>query len=267
MVLIAVGALLAVLAYDAQSSIDEIGAKTTDPALMERVAMFESQRDLFLVTSIGALFMGFFALAILGEASTPSTVPSTQMISAAKLANNLVVGLSLTGNATFLPKRHGLTTERMFVSARGTGDLPGSLSDDLIISPGKDGSTPGMIVEPLGLRLLDHIETDIGVSLADAGLEAAEGGLQILKHGLGMMRDFHLKERDGKTVLRVEYSGLAQACASVRKERPSVCRQVPCVGCSAILTAAARATGKAVSIAEVDNSKSNVVFTLELRDW
>ncbi len=264
---IALGALLVVLAYSAQSSVDEIGPQTTDPVLKERVAMFEDQRDLFLVTSIGSLFIGLFALAVLGEASTPTAVPSTQMVSAARMADNLVTGLSLAGNSTFLPRKKGLTRERMFVPSAGTGDLPQTLSDDLILSPGKDGSTPGIVVEPLGLRLLDNIESEIDIALADAGIEAVEGGLQVLKHGMGIMKDFHLKERDGGIVLRVEYSGLSDACSSIRKDRPSVCRQVPCVGCSCILTALARSTGRAVSIRDVDNKEPNVVFTLDLRDW
>lgn len=265
--LVAVGALLLVLTYSAQLSIDDIGAQTTDPGLMQRVAMLEDQRNLFLVTSIGTLLMGFFAVAILGERSTPSSVPGTQMISAARLANGLAVGLSLAGNSSFLPARHGLTIEKMFIPAKGLGDLPGALSDDLVMSPGKDGSTPGVIVEPLGLKLLDHVETDLGLSLSGTGLEAAEGGLQMLKHGMGMMKDFHFKERDGKTVLRVEYSGLSEECRSIRKERPDVCRQVPCAGCSCLLTAMARATGKAVTISDVDNSHDTVIFTLESREW
>jgi hypothetical protein len=82
-----------------------------------------------------------------------------------------------------------------------------------------------------------------------------------------MMRDFHFKEREGKTLLRVEYSGLLEACRTVRKERPDTCRQMACVGCSCLLSAAARATGKLVGVEEVDNAKDTVVFTLNIREW
>ena len=124
-----------------------------------------------------------------------------------------------------------------------------------------------MIVEPFGLRLLDDIEKDLGTELKGVGVEAAEGTLQILKHGLGLMKDFHFKERDGRTVLRVEYSGLLDACRTVRKEKPDTCRQLSCVGCSCLMSAAARATGMIVKVEEVDNSKDMVEFTLRLEEW
>ena len=96
---------------------------------------------------------------------------------------------------------------------------------------------------------------------------SAEGVLQVLKHDHGIIRDFHFKERDGRTVLRVEYKGLLGACRSVRKEMPDTCRQMACAGCSCLLAAAARATGKRVEVEGVDNSQDTVVFTLRLSDW
>jgi len=81
------------------------------------------------------------------------------------------------------------------------------------------------------------------------------------------MRDFHFKEREGKTILRVEYSGLLDACRTVRAERPDTCRQMACVGCSCLLSAAARATGRLVRVEDVDNSRDEVAFTLAIREW
>jgi hypothetical protein len=124
-----------------------------------------------------------------------------------------------------------------------------------------------MLSKPLGLALLDAIQSESGTSLEGVGLEAAEGVLQVLKHDHGIIRDFHFKERDGRTVLRVEYKGLLGACRSVRKEMPDTCRQMACVGCSCLLAAAARATGKRVEVEGVDNSQDTVVFTLRLSDW
>ena len=262
-----VGAVLLILAYDTQTSIDEIG-DTNDPLLQDRVSNLEDRRDAFLVTAIGALFMGLFAIAMLGEPSSPAILPSEQMISAARMNADTLAGLSLTGNAAYLPAKHGTSKERILVS-ESTKEItpPAALSDDLVVTPGKDGSTPGIIIEPLGLALLNSVERETGTSLAGVGIESAEGALQILKHGFGMMRDFHFKERDGKTVFRVEYSGLLEACRTVRKERPDTCRQISCFGCSCLLVAAARATGKMVEVESVDNGPDTVVFTLLLKDW
>jgi hypothetical protein len=265
--LVAVGIILLVLAYNAQSKIDDIGA-TNEAILQERVSMLENERNTYLVTSIGALFIGMFGIALLGEPSTPRMVVHSEMISAARMANEMLAGLSLKGNATYLPARHGLTRERVFVPASGSSaSTPLALSDDFTMSPGKDGSVPGIIVEPYGLKLLDDIERELATDLKGAGLEAAEGTLQMLKGGLGMMRDFHFKERDGKTVLRVEYGGLLEACRTVRKERPDTCRQFECIGCSCLLSAAARSTGKRVDVEAVDNSKDMVEFTLRIEEW
>jgi hypothetical protein len=265
--LVAVGIVLLILTYNAQSNIDEIGA-TNDPVLQHQVTVYENQRDLCLVGGIGFVFMGMFAIAMLSEPSMPALLSQSEMVSASRMANETAQGLQLKGNACYLPAKHGLTRERIFIPAPiGNPAAPVALSDDLVMSPGKDGSTPGMLLEPLGFELLNRIERELDTNLLNVGLEAAEGTLQILKHGLGMMKDFHFKEREGKTVLRVEYSGLINACRKVRKERPDTCRQVECIGCACLFTAAARATGKVVCIDEVDNSRDTVVFTLSLKEW
>ena len=265
--LVAVGSLLLILTYNAQSNIDEIGA-TNDPVLQDRVSIYENQRNLYLVGGIGFVFMGMFAIALLSEPSMPALLSQSEMISTSRMANETAQGLQLEGNACYLPAKHGLTRERIFIPAPvGNSAAPLALSDDLVMSPGKDGSTPGVLMEPLGLELLNRIELELDANLLNIGLEAAEGTLQILKHGLGMMKDFHFKEREGKTVLRVEYGGLIDACRKVRKDRPDTCRQVGCVGCACLFTAAARATGKVVCIDDVDNSRDTVVFTFTLKEW
>jgi hypothetical protein len=265
--LVVVGVILLLLAYDAQTGIDDI-VKTNDPALQTRLSALENERNAYVVASIGTLFIGLFAIAILSEPSLPKTISNSEMVSVAQMAGQTLAGLSLKGNATYLPAKHGLNREKVFVPASGSSaDLPVALSEDLTMSPGKDGSMPGIIVEPFGLVLLDEIERELGTSLKGAGLETAEGSLQMLKHGLGMMRDFHFKEREGKSVLRVEYSGLLEACRTVRKERPDTCRQLQCVGCACLLSAAARATDKRVDVESVDNSSDTVEFTLKLGDW
>jgi hypothetical protein len=265
--LAAVGAILLILAFDAQTGIDDIG-DTNDPSLQVRMTKLEDQRDTYLVSAIGALFMGLFAVAMLGEPSSPAILPKQQMVSTARMNADVLAGLSLSGNAAYLPAKHGASKERTLVAeSKKAITPPAAISDDMTVTPGKDGSTPGIMVEPLGLALLNAVEKEIGTSLAGVGIESAEGALQMLKHGLGMMRDFHFKEREGKTILRVEYSGLLDACRTVRKERPNTCRQISCVGCSCLLTAAARSTGKMVAVEDVDNANDSVVFTLDLRDW
>ncbi len=265
--LIFAGLVLLLLAFDAQSGIDEIG-ETNDPILQERLERLEDRRDVFLVTAIGTVFLGMFAIAVLGEPSTPSMVSGDQMVATAKMAGGILGALSLEGNSQYLPARHGLEKEKVFVpTTKGPATPAVALTEDMVVSPGKDGSTPGVIVEPLGLGLLDSVESELRTKVEGAGLEAAEGTLQILKHGLGILRDFHFKEREGRTVLRVEYKSLLEACRAVRKERPDTCRQMQCVGCSCLLAAAARATGKVVAVEEVDNSTDTVVFTLDLREW
>ena len=267
LVLVGLGISLLVLGLSAQLDIDSIGA-TTDPALQERVSQLESERDLFILTAAGTLFLGLFMSFILAEKKVASVVPESQMTAAAKGAKDILSGLSLAGNAVYLPAKHGLTREKIFVPAtNGSMSPPTVLSDDLTLSPGKDGATPGLLIEPAGMRLLNDLESQLGLKVADTDTEFVEGGLQILKHGLSVMRDFHFKERDGKTILRVEYSGFSEPCRLIRKEWPDTCRQMSCVGCSCLLTALARATGKIVKIDEVDNKEDTVVFTLSLLEW
>lgn len=265
--ILATGGALLLMAYAANAEISEIG-ETPDPALQDRISQLEGERNLGTIGGIGFAFLGLFGIALLGEAGSPRAIAEDEMIAAARVSGDILKSLQLTGNSVYLPARHGLSVERVFIPGpRGTPTLPAALSADLVLSPGKDGSSPGIALEPLGVRLLDGIEKDLGSKISETGLEGAEGSLQMLKHGLSIMRDFHFKERDGRTVMRVEYKDLLEACRTVRKERPDTCRQMACIGCSCILTAAARATGKAIVVESVDNSKDTIVYTLELREW
>ncbi|HUU07479.1 MAG TPA: hypothetical protein VMW88_03625, partial [Thermoplasmata archaeon] len=142
-----------------------------------------------------------------------------------------------------------------------------ALSDDMAVAPGRDGSSPGMLMEPPGLKLLETIEEDYGAVFSGTDIESVEGNLQVLKHSLNLLKDFHFKERDGKTLLRVEYGDMLSACRSVRRDMPDTCRQVACIGCSCLLLAVARATGKVVKVENVENSDDTVIFTLQLREW
>lgn len=265
--LVVVGAVLLVMMLGAQSRIDEIG-ETTDDALLVELDDLRDARGAYMVSGIGLIFLGLFGVAILSERSAPVKLSESQMLGSARMAHDFLAGLSLAGDASYLPAKNGLTRERAFLPAPREGGVPpAATSDDLTVSPGKDGSTPGMLVEPLGLDLLYSIQYESGTDLAGVGLEAAEGALQVLKHDHGIIRDFHFKERDGRTVLRVEYKELLGACRTVRRDMPDTCRQMACIGCSCILAAAARATGKRVEVERVDGSQDTVVFTLRLWDW
>jgi len=262
-----VGVFLLALAYNASAQIAEIG-ETPDLLLQQRISELEDQRDLCIVAGVGFAFLGLFGVAVLGEASSPRMLSRDQMVSTAKAANDIIHSLQVTGNAVYLPAKHGLSRERVFIPGKkGAVVLPMALSDDLVLSFGKDGSSPGITLQPLGVGMLDNIEKELSTSVSGIGTDAAEGALQMMKHGLGLVRDFHFKERDGRTVMRVEYKDLLDACKAVRKESPNTCRQMACIGCACILTAAARATEKAVIIEDVDNSKDTIVYTLELREW
>ena len=103
------------------------------------------------------------------------------MVSSAKAMDGVVKGLSLTGNSRYLPARHGLTQERVFVPASTRSFAPPVVvSDDLSFSPGKDGSTPGMMVEPLGLSMLDRIEKELDSSVSGMTPEQVEAAERAL---------------------------------------------------------------------------------------
>lgn len=262
-----VGLFLLIMMFNTQTQIDEIG-ETTDPILLGDLADLRDARDAYMVSAVGFLFLGLFGVFVLSERSVPVKLSEAQMHGTAKMAHDFAAGLSLAGNASYLPARNGLTKERLFLPATRDGSVPPTaVSDDLTVSPGKDGSTPGMLVEPLGLNMLNDIQSGSGTSFEGIGLEAAEGALQVLKHDLGIIRDFHFKERDGKTVLRVEYKELLDACRRIRKDMPDTCRQMACAGCACMLTAVARATNKMVVVQNVKNDQDTVVFTLNLKDW
>ena len=261
------GIILLVLAFNAQNKINDIGS-TNDPVLEDRVLALENYRNFFMISGVGILFAGLFAAFVLVERSVPLLISESEMKSTAKISSQLISGLSLSGNALYLPTNHGLTQERIFIPAPASSSLPPvALSDDLTMSPGKDGTTPGILIEPLGFDLLGRIEKELGIDLRGTDIETAEASLQMLKQGFSAVKDFHLRETEDDITMRIEYAALAEACRNIRAELPDTCRQMSCIMCSCILTAVARATGKAVRVKSVDNSEDRIVFHLELRDW
>jgi hypothetical protein len=261
------GSVLLVLAYLSQLDINNLGVPGT-PLDERKLAILEGQRNVYLLTAVASLFLALFGASLSPERIVPVAVLSDQMMSTARTAGDYCTSSSLRGNAFYLPPRNGLTRERVFVPRSSNLENPKEgLSDALAALSSGEGGNGAVLLEPLGLSLLDHVEKESGSKISDAGLEGLEGSLQMLKHDFGILKDFHFKAREDKTVLRVEYSGLAEACKAVRNERPDTCRQVSCFGCSCVLSAAARATGKMVQVEAVDNAQERVEFTISLHDW
>jgi|GEM_PF-635200 len=263
----AFGVVLLFLAYSVQVDLNALGAPLT-PDAEHQFAALEGKRNVYLLTASGCLFLALFGASLPSERVTPIHVLQNQMLSTARTTGDYCRSNSLGGNALYLPAKNGLTRERVFIPVSAGLEPPKKgLTDAVTALATKSGGVGAVLLEPLGLSLLDHVEGQLNIKMSGAGLESVENTLQTLKHDYGLMKDFHFKERDGKTVLRVEYGGLANACNSVRKERPETCRQNSCFGCACMLSAAARATGKMVKVESVDNGQDRVEFTISLQDW
>lgn len=264
---IAAGIASLLLAYSAHREILAL-SPTTDEEVLQRISDLEDLRALFLNLGFGAAFVGVFAIFVLTERSLPAELMQRQMLSQARMTNELVTNLNLKGSAAYIPAKFALTREKVLVPASDNSSLAlPIMTDDLVFSLGTDKATLGIFLTPPGLDLLDGFERDLGVSNKDVGLEALEGNLQIAKLGHGLVRDLRIKERDGEVVLRVDHYSLLDACRTARATAPDVCRQVACPVCSAFLTGIARATGKIVKIARVESEGERVQFHLRLLEW
>jgi len=258
-----IGVAMSFAAYSANSEVAAIGV-STDPALIQKFNDFAHQRDVYTILAISAFFLGAFSVTLMAEKSINPLPAEAEMISQARMASQMIVGLNLNGNATYIPAKGALTSERIFIPATKTRvRIPNAITDDLVLSPGKDGSTPGAILTPSGVDLLLACEKESKRDFSGIGLEALEADMQTLRYGYGLMKDFHIKESGEGISLRVEYSALRQACRTVRKEFPDTCRQFSCFGCAGILAGIARATGQAIQVKDVDNSQDRVLFRLE----
>lgn len=234
-----------------------------DPALEQLFDDLTSQRDILTMLGVSSIFLGLFGMVMLGERSISIVPAEAEMISQARISRQMLRGLNLSGNAVFVPRNATLDTERVFIPSGGNDlRLPEAISEDLVFSPGKDGSAPGALLIPPGADLLRICERESERSFDGIGAEALEGELQILKHGFGILRDFHIKERDGKLVMRIEHSGLGDACALIRAELPDTCRQLSCPACSCVLSGIAKALGRPIAVEEVKNTEPQVVFHL-----
>ncbi len=261
------GAVLLFLAYSVQVDLNQLGTPLTSADEHER-SVLEGQRNVYFLTAAGCLFLAFFGASLPSERVAPVHVLQNQMLSTARATSDYCRTNSLDGNALYLPAKHGLTRERVFIPVTaGLAPPKKGLSDAVTSLSSMSGGIGAVLLEPLGLSLLDHVEGELNIKMAGAGIESVENTLQTLKHDYGIMKDFHFKDRGDQMVLRVEYGGLAKACCAVRKERPETCRQHSCFGCACMLSAAARATGKMIRIDSVDNSQNRVEFTLSLHEW
>ena len=261
------GAVLLFLAYSVQVDINALGTPLS-PADEHARAVLEGQRNVYFLTAAGCLFLALFGASLPSERVTPVHVLQNQMVSTARTTGDYCSSNALDGNALYLPAKNGLTRERIFIPM-SAGLMPpkNGLSDGVTSLSNGNGGVGAVLLEPLGLSLLDHVEGELNIKMSGAGLESVENTLQTLKHDYGLMKDFHFKGNGERKILRVEYGGLANACNAVRRERPETCRQNSCFGCACMLSAAARATGKMVKIESVDNTHERVEFTISLHDW
>jgi hypothetical protein len=257
------GLIMILASLAANSDAMSIG-QSNDPALIREFNDLAHQRDLYAILGVSSFFLSAFSLVVMAESSINPISSGAEMISQARLSSQFTAGLSLQGNAVFIPGKGALKSERMMIPAsRSHIRLPNAITDDLIISPGNDGSTPGAILVPLGANLLDLCEKEAKRDFSGIGLSGLEDELQSLKSGFGLMKDFHIKESDGEIILRVEYSVLKEACRAVRNDLPDTCRQISCFGCSCILAGISKATGQNISVISVDNAHERVVFQLK----
>jgi len=262
-VLSVIGMIMLLASVAANNDAAAIGA-STDPILSGKYVDLTHLRDLYSILGISGLFLGAFSLVILTERSMSPMTAEAEMISQARVSSQILKGLNLFGNAVYVSKRGGMTSEKVFIPAtRGKVVLPKALADDLVMSPGSDGSTPGALIAPTGIDLLALCEKEAKRSSAGIGLVALEGDMQSLKYGFGLMKEFHIKDSDELITVRVEYSGVDVACKAVRTELPDTCRQISCFGCSCILTGVAKAIGQPVRVAGVDNEQDRIIFHLE----
>jgi len=240
---------------------------TTDPEDLQRISDLEDQRAVLLNLAFGASFLGVFALFVMTERTLPADIAQRQMMSQARLLNELVTNLNLKGSAAYIPAKFALTHEKLLIPSSDNSLALPIMTDDLVFSLGADKATLGVFLTPPGLDLLDGFERDMAVSNKDAGLEAFEGNMQIAKLGLGLVKDYKIKERGGETILRLEHSAFVDSCRSIRALMPDVCRQAGCPICSAFLTGIARSTGKIVKVKRVENDTDRMLFHLELIPW
>jgi len=262
-VLISIGIVMLLAFIAANNDAMAMGA-STDPVLTGKFNDLAHLRDLYGILGMSAFFLGAFSLIILTERSINPLTAEAEMVSQARMSSQILKGLNLFGNAVYVSKRGAMTGEKVFIPAtRGRIKLPKALTDDLIMSPGSDGSTPAMLIAPTGIDLLALCEKEAKRSCAGIGLVALDNDMQSLKSGFGLLKDFRIKESEGHIIVRVEYSGAKTACKAVRTELPDTCRQVSCFGCSCILTGVAKAIGQAVRVEGVDNANDRVIFRLE----
>ena len=213
-----------------------------------------NQDSLSIRIGFSSILIGLFMIFMITEKSIPKKISSAQVEGNLEVVKNITKELNLAGNAVFLPRSDTLEEERIFIPLNKTDIKLPEIDSDIVFSTGSDGKSLGISVPPAGLKLLQEIEKEADFEHTE--LDDIEEKLQTFV-GMDLLKSVSFQKGENDWTLELDKPLF---CTN----DSDICKQYPCLTCSAVLSAITRTSKKKLWINDAHHNGKKIIFNLKL---
>jgi hypothetical protein len=215
------------------------------------------QANLFAGLGLASFLIGLLLIYIPTEKTVSPQMVSASCLSSLVNLNSLLEELGVDSKAVYLPTKEESHQPRAFLPLIRNPDsssmfLKSLENSGLFVVNGQDPHQSGLLLIPPGSSLATLMEQESGIDFYNVRLDELENGLRT-----GMVEALEIAE-DVRVIfmsrsVRVEVGPLIseELCQMQSKVARSLCSQVGCPLCSAIICAVTKAAKRPVSVVKI----------------
>lgn len=231
---------------------------------------FLIQANLFAGLGLASFLIGLLLIYVPTERTVSLQLVSASCLSSLVNLNSLLEELGVDSKAIYLPTKKEAHQPCAFLPLVWNLDSSSAflkrLGDDgLFIVNGQNPHQSGLALVPPGSSLVTLIEQESGIDFYNVRLDELENALRTgLVEALEIAEDVRVMFMNGS--VRVEVGPLIsdELCETQSKVAHSLCSQVGCPLCSAVICAVTKATKRPVSVIKISPLRGRNI-SMELR--
>jgi len=220
---------------------------------------FLIQAAVFAGLGLASFLIGLLLIYIPVERVVSPKLVSALCISSLVNLNSLLEELGVDSKAIYLPTKEGTHQPRAFLPLIRNPDASLILAkrfeaDGLLTVDTSDPHRSGIVLVPPGSSLLSFIEEESGIDLYNVSLDELGNVLRTgLAEAVEIAEDVRVISTDGSVRVEVGPLMLEELCQMQSKVAPSLCSQVGCPLCSAVICAITKAAKRPVSVVKISS--------------
>jgi len=215
------------------------------------------QASIFAGLGLSSFLVGLLLMYVPAERTVSLRLVSASCLSSLVNLNSLLEELGVDSKAVYLPTKEETHQPRTFLPLIQNPDsfsmfLKNLENSGLLVVNGQDPHRSGLHLVPPGSSLATLMEQESGIDFYNVRLDRLEDTLRTgLVDSLEIAEDIRIMFMNGS--IRVEVGPLIseEFCETQSKVAQSLCSQLGCPLCSAVICAVTKAAKRPVSVIEI----------------